>query len=264
MCANGAVSDLEVEADVTGRADDIPVQNIETKVKGIEALDDQVAKLHLQTPRSQRLRFISGQSVTLAIGDGVQTRLAIASCPCDDRNLQFHVPNVPGDAFSEMVFDGGLRPRDRVGVRGPAKSRFFLDDTNTRPSLIFCWHTGVAPAISLIEHAISLEIEKEIRLYRFSPTPTQQYLPNLGRSWADAFGNISVRLMPERVTLLSTTKACTDVLSCVVADIPDLPDFNTYIAGPPNFVEAARQLFAERGLPDGQIWTHTDWLGVFD
>ena len=264
MCAHGAVSDLEVEADVTGRADDIPVQNIETKVKGIEALDDQVARLHLQTPRSQRLRFTSGQSVTLSVGDDVQTRLALASCPCDDRDLQFHVPKVPGEAFSEMVFEGHLRPRDRVGLRGPEGSAFVLDETDARPSLIFCWHTGFAPAISLVEHAMSLDIEKEIRLFRFSPTPTEHYLPTLGRSWADAFDTISVTLMADRITLLSSPQACADVLSAVVAEIPGLRDFNTYTAGPPNFVEAARQVFAARGLPEDQIRTHTDWLGVFD
>ena len=39
-------------------------------------------------------------------GVGTASELAVASCPCDDRNLQFHVPQGSGDAFREGVFTG--------------------------------------------------------------------------------------------------------------------------------------------------------------
>ena len=42
--------------------------------------------LHLQTPRTNRLRFLAGQSVTLFGGAGdndAQALYPIASCPCD-------------------------------------------------------------------------------------------------------------------------------------------------------------------------------------
>jgi len=54
-------------------------------------------RLHLQTPRSNRLRFLAGQRVTLGLSAGVvssddlHAELPVASCPCDDRNLIFHV-----------------------------------------------------------------------------------------------------------------------------------------------------------------------------
>jgi len=56
------------------------------------------------------LRFLAGQSVTLyGSGGGVDAQAVypVASCPCDDRNLHFHVGRDDGDAFAQMLFDGG-------------------------------------------------------------------------------------------------------------------------------------------------------------
>lgn len=262
LCANRALSDLEVEADVTQGPEDIPVQDIDTKVKAVTRLDDQVMGLHLQTPRSRRLRFISGQSVTLEIGDGIRTVQAIASCPCDDRNIQFHIPDIPGDPFCERVFEGGVAARAGIRLRGPEPGAFFFDHRDRRHSLILCWHTGFAPIASLMEHAMSLEVEEDICLHRFSPTPGGQYLDNLCRSWSDAYDNISTRMEPERITLLSTVAACEAALRDVAARYADLSDFNIYVAGPPNFVAAAENVFGGRDQSDSRFRAHTDWLGA--
>ena len=200
--------------------------------------------------------------MTLEIEDGARTALALASCPCDDRNLMFHVPDIPGDAFSEAVFEGRLSARDTVRLRGPEPGAFHFDDGDRRHSLILCWHTGFAPVASLAEHAMSLEIEKEIHLFRFSPTPGRQYLSNLCRSWADAYDTIFAELSPRRLTLLSSVEDCAGAFREIAARFPELAEFNAYVAGPPNFVEAARIVLTGHGLEAGRIRTHTDWLGV--
>ena len=264
MCSYRALGDIEIEADLTQGPEDIPTQQIDTKVKAIEHLDPQVINLHLQTPRSQRLRFISGQSVALETADGAQTRIAIASCPCDDRNLYFHIPDIPGDPFSEAVFSGTLKTRSAVRLTGPIADAFYLDQSDTRPSIILSWHTGFAPIISLMEHALSLEVEQPIHLYRFSPTPSHQYLPHLCRSWADAFDNIDAQMMPDRLTLLSEARDCASVFTPIADSFPDIAHHNIYVAGPPNFVEAAHSVFGARGVPPAQLKTHTDWAGVLD
>ena len=264
MCANRALTDIVVAADVTQGPGDIPIQEIATRVKAIEHLDPRVANLHLQTPRSTRLRFIPGQSVTLAIDDDIQTTVALASCPCDDRNLMVHIPNIPGDAFSEHVFDGGLSLRDTVHLRGPETDGFVFDESDRHHSLVLCWFTGFAPVISLMEHAMSLEVEKDIHLYRFSPTPQRPYMPNLARSWADAYDNVFAHLMPDRISLMSTRQDCAAALSAVAAQVPDHAQMNIYVAGTPSFVEAARDVFDVPGGRPDRIRTHTDWHGFLD
>ena len=127
MCANRALGSIEVEADVTQGPEDIPAQRIEVRIRALDRLDPQIIRLHVQTPRSQRLRFISGQSVTLATATGDSCTMPIASCPCDDRNILFHVPDIPGDRFCEAVFSGAVSARDTLHLAGPLPGAFHLD-----------------------------------------------------------------------------------------------------------------------------------------
>ena len=82
---------------------EIPEQEIAVRVRSVAPLAPDTLLLHLQTPRTSRLRFLAGQSVTLFGGAGdvdAQAVYPIASCPCDDRNLHFHVARDAHDAFA--------------------------------------------------------------------------------------------------------------------------------------------------------------------
>jgi CDP-4-dehydro-6-deoxyglucose reductase len=129
MCSCTALSsDLVLEVLEAGAPEDIPEQRIVAKVRRIDALNDDVMRLHLQTPRSNRLRFLAGQRVTLGIranvGDGsdVHGEFPVASCPCDDRNLIFHIRRDDRRAasadFSACLFEGRVRIADDVSVWG--------------------------------------------------------------------------------------------------------------------------------------------------
>ena len=102
LCAYAPVNDVVIEANVAG-ARDIPVQQLTAKVKSVEVFNPQMAALHILAPRSQRLRFLGGQSIRVGV-DGVSGRYAIASCPCEDRHIEVQIPRRPGDAFAEALF----------------------------------------------------------------------------------------------------------------------------------------------------------------
>ena len=92
MCCNTAVGDLVIEAREAHSAADMPLQSIEARVKSVSPIADDIRLLHLQTPRSNRLRFLAGQSVSLDAPRRVEGVVyPVASCPCDERNLQFHI-----------------------------------------------------------------------------------------------------------------------------------------------------------------------------
>ncbi|MEO8330983.1 MAG: 2Fe-2S iron-sulfur cluster-binding protein, partial [Gallionella sp.] len=86
LCSCAAVNDVVIEAGVAG-AGDIQEQHLATKVKSVEVFNPRVAGLHLLAPRSQRLRFLAGQSVLLSV-DGVSGQYPIASCPCEERHIE--------------------------------------------------------------------------------------------------------------------------------------------------------------------------------
>ena len=144
--------------------------------------------LHLQTPRTMRLRFLAGQSVTLsaaAAGVEAQATYAIASCPCDERNLHFHVPRDRGDAFAGLLFDGALAAGDTVSLAGPAGD-FVLRDGD-RPLAFIACDTGFAPIKSLIEHAMAVDAAESLALGWLATRADGHYLANQCRAWAEAF-----------------------------------------------------------------------------
>ncbi len=255
LCSNTAVSDVTIEATVTGGVQDIPFQQIAATVKANALLTDEVMLLHLQTPRNQRLRFLAGQKVSLRVGQSFTAELSIASCPCDDRNLLFHIRRQPGNLFSDYVFER-LKNAEIVEVEGP-QGEFILHERAARPVYFFAFDGGFAPIKSLVEHAMSLEVET-IHLHWIASGREQLYLPNVGRSWGDALDNFrysehiagfDLRVMnAKREAQLQTH------LQCRVDADPVMLHSDIYLAGPEAAVTMAEDFFLKRGLPKSRVF----------
>ena len=250
MCCNTAAVDLVIEASEAHGALDIPLQNIAAKVKSVDLLADDMRLLRLQTPRSNRLRFLAGQSVVLTLDGGATANFSVASCPCDDRNLEFHVARRPGDAFCDGVFTG-LSGADTVRVEGP-RGDFVLNETSARPLVFIAYGGGFAPVKSLIEHAMALDVAETLQLYWMADGKSGHYLNNLCRSWADALDNF--RYIPLTVDHDPTQDAAMrDALARVLPAQAELAGHDVYVAGAESFANAAEYLLLDRGLPRAQL-----------
>lgn len=247
LCSCTAITDVELEAGVATRPEEIQFQEICARVKEVKLLTDKVALLHLQTPRSNRLRFLAGQSVALSIGDEASD-YAVASCPCDDRNLQFHVRNIEGNGFARRVFEG-LRPGETVTVYGPV-GEFALKPDSTRPILLLACNSGFAPIKSLVEHAMSLEVAESVHLYWLATVEGGHYMSNWCRAWADALDNFYYRELAE--TTLSDIRM-DHALAQIMAEHPDLARFDVYVSGPAPFVARAREVLRRSGLRESEL-----------
>lgn len=247
-CSYAPVSDLTLEALEAAGPADIPQQEIQTRVKTVRELGHGLNLLHLQTPRTNRLRFLAGQRVALSVGDNAATEHAVASCPCDDRNLQFHIREDSETAFDRRVFDG-LKPGDSVTLRGPF-GNFVLGKDLTRPLLLLACDRGFAPIKSLVEHATALDSTDSIHLFWLASAPHGHYEANLCRSWMDALDNFEYSEL--KISVLET-----DALAAVSAQIQpthfSLPQAMVYVAGPQKFIAVARSYLAQQGVPEAQI-----------
>ena len=244
LCSHTAVGDLLIEALESADPGDIPPQQIVAQVKAVQALGDDLRLLHLQTPRTNRLRFLAGQNLTLTAGE-TSAQLPIASCPCDDRNLHFHVVRNAEDSFAQKIFSS-LKAGDAVTLFGPWGD-FVLRADSPRSILFLACDTGFAPVKSLIEHAMALEVSERLYLYWVATRPAGHYLGNLCRSWADALDNFSYAPIgaehgdpPELIRRLGAEHA-------------DLNAFDIYLAGTETFVDAAAKALRERGFPETQL-----------
>ncbi len=254
LCSNTAVSDVVLEAPVAGSVQDIPFQQIEAKVKMTGHISDDILMLHLQTPRTQRLRFLAGQRVTLRVGQSFSSELSIASCPCDDRNVLFHIQRQTGNLFSDYVFER-LKLNDTVEIEGP-QGEFILHEKSTRPLCFFVFDNGFAPVKSLIEHALSLEIEN-IRLYWFGSSKQHIYLPNVAHSWADALDNFYYEEHVLGFDLHSLSgnreKMLIKEIETVVTGDTHILTGDIYIAGAELTVNVVEKYFLEKGFPKTRV-----------
>lgn len=256
LCSNTAISDVEIEAPVAGGVQDIPFQQIAAKVKSVEPLAPDMLLLHLQTPRTRRLRFLAGQYVTLRFGKSLSAELPVASCPCDDRNLLFHVRRMPGNLFSDYVFNR-LKSGDSVDVEGP-QGEFILHEKSPRPLHFIAFDAGFAPIKSLIEHAMSLDAAEAMHLYWIGSEAENIYMPNVGRAWTDALDNFHFSSLVAGYDLRAVSGKRTESLLATLREVvdvsPDLKLGDVYIAGPESAVMIAEEFFLGLGLPKSRVF----------
>lgn len=254
LCSNTAVSDVVIEASVAGSVQDIPFQQLTAKVKDISALSGDMLLLHLQTPRTQRLRFLAGQSATLRVGQSFSADVSIASCPCDDRNLLFHLRRMSGNLFSDYVFER-LKRNDLVDVEGP-QGEFILHEKSPRAMYFFAFDGGFAPIKSLIEHAMSLNAES-IHFYWIGSSKEHIYLPNVARAWADALDNFHytehIAGFDLRAVSGKRKEHMLSQLGRIVGSDVDLAQSDIYLAGPESALAVAEGYFLGLGLPKTRV-----------
>lgn len=257
MCSNTAVTDVVIEAGEAENASDIPLQHITAHVKDIEPLGGQMLLLHLQTPRNNRLRFLAGQNVVLQLGHSLSAEFPVASCPCDDRNLQFHIHNTPGNLFADYVATR-LKNGEAVEVEGP-KGGFVLHEDSPRPLIFIAFGAGFAPVKSLMEHAMALDAAELVQLYWVASHEDDLYFSNWPRAWADALDNFRYTPLVAETDLETAAGRqeglVAGLLQRIAEDHPALADFDVYAAGSEPLLDAVKKWLLAHGLPDAQLIT---------
>ena len=246
-CSNTAITEIEIEADEAGSEKDIPQQKISAKVKKVDKLTGNVLVLNLKTPRTKRLRFLAGQNVILSRADLPPLEIPIASCPCDDMNIQFHIPNDNTNPFINYVSEE-LNNSDSIHIEGPMGS-FVLDENSNKPVIFIAFDTGFAPIKSLIEHAVTLEHAEYIHLY-WMHTDDKPYMHNQCRAWEDALDNFKYQ---QQQYDMSDDKKLEGKLDTLIKEYPDFSDKNIYICGAEKMVRKTQQVLLDHHADKEQV-----------
>jgi len=249
-CSNTAVSEIEIEADEAGSEKDIPQQKISAKVKKISNLSDEVLILNLKTPRTKRLRFLAGQNVILSRADLPPLEIPIASCPCDDMNIQFHIPYDDSNHFINYV-DTELKTSDSIQIQGPTGS-FILDEDSNNTAIFIAFDTGFAPIKSLIEHAITLEHAESLHLY-WLHSEDKPYMHNQCRAWEDALDNFTYH---QQQCDMTEDEKLEGKLATLFKEHDSFENKQFYICGEGNMVKKTQQILLDqpdRGIDKANI-----------
>jgi CDP-4-dehydro-6-deoxyglucose reductase len=251
-CHTAASSELTLEMLEASGPQDIPEQQIVTQVRAVTELAPDTRLLHLQTPRTHRLRFLAGQSVMLGLdvpglGD-VHTTYPVASCPCDDRNLLFFIGRDESDALAQHLFAGGLKSGTSVTVLGPT-GEFVLADGH-RPLVFAACDLGFSPIKSLIEHALSLDAAPSLSLFWLATRSDGHFQENQCRAWSEALDQFEYELVSDE----DVSRGAHQIALAMRADLFDL-DCDFYLAGPPQFISTLNDELRSAGIAAAQIFT---------
>ncbi len=250
MCSYTAASDLVLDAQVGAQGTAIPEQCLRAKVREVTAVADEVRVLALRTPRSQRLRFLAGQYARLSDERFGEVQCSIASCPCEDRRLEFHVPRTRS-AFSDYVFEQ-CRAGDELDVAAPF-GHFVFSEERRRPALLIAFETGFAPVKSVIEHVTGQDEEVPLHLYRIAAAG-KPYFDNLCRAWSDAFDRFAYTPMTLAADDGEAGAACA---RRIVEEHPDLSGSDVYVCAPPAIGDAVAHACLEHGLASDRLFRET-------
>jgi CDP-4-dehydro-6-deoxyglucose reductase len=243
-CCNTAVTDIVLEAEEALGSRDIPRQEIDIRLRKIEQPDTSVMILHARTPRTQRLRFLAGQYLSLSLDNQPGQQCSIASCPCDDMNLEFHVPLVAGSDFSTQL-QNNLKTGASIHVRGP-HGDFILDEDSPRSLVFIACDAGIGPVKSLIEHAMALDVAEQIHLYWITTPGNSHYLNNQCRAWNDALDNF-------HYSALAATDArpVAALLPEITDGLEDLQNLDFYVCVPGALLQTVESHLLGQGIPAG-------------
>jgi CDP-4-dehydro-6-deoxyglucose reductase len=198
----------------------------------------------VQTPRIQRLRFLAGQAVNLSLNNGLATDYFIASCPCDDRNLLFHIPYDADNPFTQALVNE-TKKGDPVTVIGP-HGHFLFNEESERPQLYLAYGAGFAPIKSLIEHAMALEIPANMDLFWSVDKEEDLYIHNQCRAWDDALEDFNYHPVIND-----------DAVEQLLAQQHKLNAVDVYLCGPESRVMQASEKLLANGLPHEQLIVST-------
>lgn len=250
-CQARACSDLVLEIHEVTSSQEVPIRKMPARVVKLERLSDDVMRLYLKLPDSERMQFLAGQYIDILLADGRRRSFSIANAPHDDQFVELHIRLLEGGAFSGYVFNE-MKEKDILRIEGPFGS-FYLREESPRPIICVAGGTGFAPIKGMIEHAIQGELPQPIYFYWGAQAPADLYLNALPTAWQkrDNFHYIPVLSGAKPEDQWRGRNGL--VHQAVLNDFSDLSDYELYASGPPAMVDAMRQGAVSHRLPNGQF-----------
>jgi CDP-4-dehydro-6-deoxyglucose reductase len=262
MCQAEPTEDLVIQVREIEAVRDIQVRMLPARVLEKTQLAENVVRLQLKLPASQRLQVLAGQYIDVLLSGGKRRAFSIASCPSLENEIELHIRHVEGGDFTGFVFDE-LKERDILRLEGPQGNFFVRNDRLDRPMIMMGGGTGFAPLKSMIENLIEHGDQRPIHLYWGARTREELYLDELPQKWARDYDHIHYR------KAISEPSGHDDeadfpgfVHAAVIADHADLSGFDVYMSGPPAMIETARREFGEHGVLDDRLFYDSFEFGL--
>jgi CDP-4-dehydro-6-deoxyglucose reductase len=144
-----------------------------------------------------------------------------------------------------------MKDGERLRFEGPLGS-FFLREDSEKPIIFVAGSTGFAPVKSMLEYAFRRGLRRRMLLYWGVRQLRDLYLAELPRQWQREHSNFRfVPVLSEPAPEDRWTGRTGLVHEAILADFPNLAEFQVYACGSAGMVQAAYPAFRDHGLkPD--------------
>ena len=253
LCQARAASDLVLQTRTVEAAADIKVRQFPCRVTLCEKLNEDVIRLQLELPKTERLQFLAGQYIDILMRDGKRRSFSLANPPHEDQQLELHIRYYDGGLFSEYAFND-LKEKALLRIEGPL-GQFTLQES-ARPIIMIAGGTGFAPVKSLIEHALKMEDLRPIHFYWGARTEVDLYFDNMAQRWSQQYPHIQYTPVLSDIDKLNGWTGKTGfVHSAVLEDFSDLSGFDIYACGPPPMINSIVESFPAQGMDRERLFS---------
>jgi len=166
---------------------------------------------------------------------------------------QLHIRLVKGGKFTSHVF-GVMKEGDVLQAEGPLGS-FSLHEESDKPIIFMSGGCGFGSIKSMVEHAFKVGLNRPMALYWGARTPEDFYLAELPEKWQrehDNFKFIPVLSEPKPEHHWQGRTGL--VHEAILQDYQQLGNYQVYAGGSPEMIEAGREPFIAKGLPEDQYF----------
>jgi benzoate/toluate 1,2-dioxygenase reductase subunit len=218
-------------------------------VTGLERLSPTTVALTIEITDREKLAFLPGQYVNIAVPGTDESRSYSFSNAPDDEALTFLVKLTPGGVMSTWLTDRA-QVGDDISFTGPHGS-FFLRDSapgrdSAEPLLLLAGGTGLAPILSILRTLEALRSSRPVHLLYGATTDADVVeLDTLARLAASVDNLTWDYCVADKDTAAKNQGYVTSLI-----EPGHLHDGATavYLCGPPAMVDAVRGHFADQGI----------------
>jgi NAD(P)H-flavin reductase/ferredoxin len=251
MCCATALSDVDIEVEGdAARAS--AVREYSARVQRMQRLTPELMVVELALPDGAPLHFKAGQYINIVLDDGQRRAFSFANPPQRAEPIELHVRLIPGGRFTGHVFNE-MKVGDTLRFEGPL-GEFTLRDSE-HPILFVAGATGFAPIKSIVEDAFARGLTRPMWLYWGVRQRSDLYALELAEQWQRDHPHFHVVPVLSHENSADWSGRRGLVHEAMLADFPDLRDFEVYVCGSVKMVEAAVPAFIAQGLDEGFCFT---------
>lgn len=242
-CQTKPKSDLVLQIATTSEVAKTQAATYTGTLTGLDRLSATTMRLSVETPDRDKLAFLPGQYVNIAVPDTDESRsYSFSNAPCD-KALTFLIKLTPGGVMSDYLTERAC-VGDELTFTGPNGS-FFLRDT-ARPVLLLAGGTGLAPILSILRRLRADGTQRPLHLvYGVSTDDDLVELECIEELAAD-IGGLTWDYCVSDPDSVAPNKGF--VMSLIRSEHLHDGDVAVYLCGPPPMVEAVRKHFADEGV----------------